>query len=114
MRAAAGVLLIAESTGRVLLCLRRADGTWATPGGHLEPGERPLQGALRELGEETGYRGPVQLERGLRLGSYHLFIGRIPREFRPVLDHEHYRAVWARPQAPPEPLHPGLAPLLPP
>ncbi len=29
-------------------------GLWAVPGGFLEPRERLLQGAIRELGEETG------------------------------------------------------------
>ncbi|MFE9401126.1 NUDIX hydrolase [Streptomyces sp. NPDC006530] len=28
---------------------------WATPGGGLDPGESPRQGALRELREETGW-----------------------------------------------------------
>lgn len=38
-----------------LLWLRRADsGLWTMPGGHLNPGEEPLAGAMRELREETG------------------------------------------------------------
>jgi 8-oxo-dGTP pyrophosphatase MutT (NUDIX family)/GNAT superfamily N-acetyltransferase len=38
-----------------LLWLRRADsGLWTMPGGHLNPGEEPLAGAIRELREETG------------------------------------------------------------
>jgi 8-oxo-dGTP diphosphatase len=29
-------------------------GTWSLPGGHIEPGERAMAAALREVGEETG------------------------------------------------------------
>jgi ADP-ribose pyrophosphatase YjhB (NUDIX family) len=40
---------------RNLLMVDRGDGYgWAVPGGHVEPGETPLQAALRELAEETG------------------------------------------------------------
>lgn len=28
--------------------------TWTCPGGHLEPGEDPYEGAIREMKEETG------------------------------------------------------------
>jgi 8-oxo-dGTP pyrophosphatase MutT (NUDIX family) len=47
-----------------LLCrrpmrMRRHPGQWALPGGRLDPGEEPLDGALRELEEELGLRlGP--------------------------------------------------------
>lgn len=43
-----------------ILCLRyrQHDGSefWGVPGGAIEPGESPLQAALRETEEETGYR----------------------------------------------------------
>ena len=41
----------------VLLIRRRTSprlGEWSLPGGRIEPGERALQAALRELREETG------------------------------------------------------------
>src|SRR4051794_21636317 len=47
-----------------LLCrrpsrMRRHAGQWALPGGRLDPGESPLDAALRELDEELGLRlGP--------------------------------------------------------
>lgn len=31
-------------------------GLWVIPGGHLEPGEQPVEGAVREVEEETCYR----------------------------------------------------------
>ncbi|MDI6025607.1 NUDIX domain-containing protein [Corticibacterium sp. UT-5YL-CI-8] len=55
--------------GQVLL-IRRQDGTWALPGGFVDPGEQLLEAAMRELSEETtinlapadlraAYRGPA-------------------------------------------------------
>ena len=37
----------------------RYDGDWTLPKGKLQAGESPLQGALREVQEETGYRATV-------------------------------------------------------
>jgi 8-oxo-dGTP pyrophosphatase MutT (NUDIX family) len=59
-RAFAGVVLV-DRRGWILLQERdehpRIDpDCWGLSGGHLEPGETPLQGALRELEEETGVR----------------------------------------------------------
>jgi 8-oxo-dGTP pyrophosphatase MutT (NUDIX family) len=56
----AGALLRAFDSGRVLLLQRANDpsdpcaGMWELPGGHLEAGESPEQGAAREWGEEVG------------------------------------------------------------
>ncbi|MFN0147143.1 MAG: NUDIX hydrolase [Dehalococcoidia bacterium] len=47
----AGVWLIRDV--RVLM-LKRPDGVWAPPGGVVEAGESPLEGAIRETWEETG------------------------------------------------------------
>lgn len=52
-----GVTVIIEQAGRILLCLRKgehAEGTWGFPGGHLELGETPEEGAAREAMEEAG------------------------------------------------------------
>lgn len=73
-RTAARVLLL-DGRDRVLL-FRGGDPTlpergtwWFTPGGGLDPGEAPVDGAVRELFEETGLRcepaalgGPVHSE----------------------------------------------------
>ena len=44
----------ATPDGHVLLVQRHEDGTWALPGGHLEPGETWRACAQREFTEETG------------------------------------------------------------
>jgi 8-oxo-dGTP diphosphatase len=46
--------------GRTLLVRHRHLG-WSVPGGHLEPGEEPGEGARRELREETGIVGRLLL-----------------------------------------------------
>lgn len=38
----------------ILLHRHKRLGIWLQPGGHLDPGESPLQAALRETREETG------------------------------------------------------------
>lgn len=40
--------------GKLLMGKRRDNGKWTTPGGHLNEGENPFSGALREVKEETG------------------------------------------------------------
>jgi 8-oxo-dGTP pyrophosphatase MutT (NUDIX family) len=63
----AGRVLLVDRADRTLL-LRGGDPArpglrwWFTPGGGLNPGERPADGAARELFEETGLRvDPAQL-----------------------------------------------------
>ena len=54
---AAGVVLYRRAPDgrpRFLLLRNRRHGTWAPPKGHLEPGESDLEGARREVLEETG------------------------------------------------------------
>ena len=54
----AGIASVAafDPSGRLLLGRRRDNGKWTLPGGHLEIGESPEQGAHRELLEEAGIR----------------------------------------------------------
>ena len=57
----AGVIIITDN--KVLLCLRTKDGEWSIPKGHVQVGETPVQGALRELSEETDIQlHPDELE----------------------------------------------------
>lgn len=53
-----------ENSGKFLLMKRSSDkeeypGYWEFPGGGLEEGETPREGALRELEEETGMKGEI-------------------------------------------------------
>jgi ADP-ribose pyrophosphatase YjhB (NUDIX family) len=52
-----------DAAGRILLCRisfpPRAAGLWTLPGGGLDFGEDPAEGAMRELAEETGLEGRI-------------------------------------------------------
>lgn len=45
---------IIDRAGRILLIRRADNGLWALPGGALEVGETPAEGAVREALEESG------------------------------------------------------------
>ena len=50
----AGEGVVIDDAGRVLLIQRSDNHQWAIPGGAMEVGETPAQGARREVLEETG------------------------------------------------------------
>ncbi len=77
----------------------REQGTWSPPGGHLEKGETPLQGALREFGEETAYHGPFQVGRSWENKSRSRTYPMRVRSFKPTLSSEHDQWMWASPKA---------------
>jgi ADP-ribose pyrophosphatase len=58
--AGSAVMMAVDEKSRVLLVrqyrLPAAKYLWELPAGRLDPGEKPLQAARRELIEETGYR----------------------------------------------------------
>ena len=58
-----GVLVVRD--GKILTGLRRTEGTFCGPGGHIEAGETPEQAALRETQEEFGIT-PTEL---IHIGS---------------------------------------------
>jgi 8-oxo-dGTP diphosphatase len=45
---------IFDDAGRLLLVRQRDDAIWSTPGGFIEPDERPSDAVVRETWEETG------------------------------------------------------------
>jgi 8-oxo-dGTP pyrophosphatase MutT (NUDIX family) len=128
---AAGTLVLAENTGRVLL-LHRTDGEgWSHPGGMVEPtDECAEETAIRELVEETGYppilTTPLEHLRLSKLAdgdvvtgddgdvpggpvvlAYDLFVVTVREEFVPKLDGEHTAWTWAEPYDTGPHLHPG-------
>ena len=64
------VMLATDERGRILLVrqyrLPAGRYLWELPAGRLDPGEKPLQAAKRELAEETGYRA----RKWTKLASY--------------------------------------------
>ena len=48
------VVVMSEYQGKILLSRHKDRDTWETQGGHIEPGETPLEAARRELYEESG------------------------------------------------------------
>ncbi len=56
---------IVDSAGRLLLHEHRRLRRWLQMGGHVEPGEEPLQAALREGAEESGLRDLRLLRDGI-------------------------------------------------
>ncbi len=64
---ATAVVLI-DDKGDVLLVKRGVEpkkGSWCLPGGFMELGETPEKGALRELEEETGLKGKINILLGV-------------------------------------------------
>jgi 8-oxo-dGTP pyrophosphatase MutT (NUDIX family) len=56
LQAAGGVLVRTEGNAPLIAVIYRSRyKEWALPKGKLEPGEGPLQAALREVREETGF-----------------------------------------------------------
>jgi ADP-ribose pyrophosphatase len=68
--AGSAVMMAVDERNRVLLVrqyrLPARKNLWELPAGRLDPGEKPLQAARRELIEETGYRA----RRWTRLASF--------------------------------------------
>lgn len=119
-RQGAGSIVLALDTGRILLGLRshgcEQPGTWNGFGGAIDSGEDPKEAARREIIEELGYRGPVQLLPlyVFRSGTfrYSNFLAVVEHEFAPHLNWEHDDADWFEWGDWPEPLHFGFKAIL--
>lgn len=79
---AAGLAILAEDTGRVLMLQRglseddeKNGGKWEFPGGHIEEGENPRQGAEREWAEEVGLKPPSGEDKGEWKGGNGKYVG---------------------------------------
>lgn len=113
---AAGVLVCAEDTGRFLVSMRSPyvmePNTWGIISGKIDEDEDPETAVKRELHEETGYNGPVDLipayvyqdeEAGAvdefgeteEVGfTFYNFVGKVPTEFDPSTDWETEYFEW--------------------
>lgn len=112
--------------GNHVLFLKRPDnehgpGEWSLPGGKIEDGETAEEAALREAEEEIGFDDWVQETTGSikqvaagenRGVQFTTFRQPVAEPFEPKLNDEHVEYLWAPTTAAPEPLHPGLLPLL--
>lgn len=61
--------MVAGTGNRIVLVKRNIPpkiGQWCLPGGFIELGETPEQGAIRELFEETGLSGRIETLLGVR------------------------------------------------
>jgi 8-oxo-dGTP pyrophosphatase MutT (NUDIX family) len=121
----AGVLAVAEDTGRFLVALRAQDvvepGTWGTIGGKHDYKDEDLEAtALREFGEETGYQGQIELFPVLDYEDpgkfkYRNFIGVVPTESKEITkngESDEIKWVTFEELLALDPKHPGLEILL--
>lgn len=94
-----------------MLLLKRSygkpeEGLWGVPAGKIDPGETPLEGALRELKEETGIGLPPEkfIEKGKRYIRkpaidyvYHMFLILLDAKPEVNINSEHLEYQWIPP-----------------
>lgn len=113
---ASGILIVCA--GEMLL-LKRAgdgdhDGEWCIPGGKVEDGENAAEAACRETAEEAGVVVPIEaIAEWTRTINdevdFTTFVASIAEKPEVVLDEtESSEFVWAKLDALPSPLHPGM------
>lgn len=118
---AAGIVF-SDPDGKVLLLKRSPSegnfaGHWSLPGGGVEPGETPEEGARREANEEIGDHpegelSPIKQKTTPTGMTFHTFRQPVDEQFEPTLNDEHTAHVWAHPSDLPEPMHPAVAELM--
>ena len=77
-----------------LLCLGENSGIWNVPKGHIQIGEDPLDGSVREFTEETQivWNGIPELVNTYKKdngGEFYLYVLKGTTKFIPRINHEH-------------------------
>jgi ADP-ribose pyrophosphatase YjhB (NUDIX family) len=112
----AGCIFLAKDTKRILLPYRSSQvlqpHTWGVWGGAIDNNEDPATAVKREVEEEAGYNGNVQL---IPLAvyekdtfRYYNFLAIVDTEFKPKLQWETENYKWVEYGNWPKPLHFGL------
>lgn len=120
-----GVFIICNKTKRILLGKRSAPdfhaGHWCGFGGTIEPGEQPLDTAIREINEEASISpdmidiSPNELYFDVDPISnftFKTYLGISENEFDVKLNKEHDDYGWFSLMKLPSPMHPGVNRLL--
>lgn len=118
--AGAGCMIIARDTGRICMPKRshavEQPGTWGTWGGAIDGKENPEVAAEREVREEAGYHGDLDLiplfvfkKNSFR---YFNFLAVVEHEFEPKLNWETASYRWCELDDLPSPLHFGVQGIL--
>ncbi len=113
-----GSLIYSKKTKRYLFLLRdssKYSGSWALPGGKIEPGERITEALYREIREEISVDLhnnkiiPIETFTSDNLKFvYYTFLISVDDEFVPKLNNEHRGYCWVNLEDHPRPLHPGV------
>jgi 8-oxo-dGTP pyrophosphatase MutT (NUDIX family) len=119
-KSAAGCFILSRRSGRFLFSLRAHDaasgGTWSLWGGKKENDETPMQTAIREVFEETGFEfdgTPRHLHRLEEHGFvYDTFLIVCEDEFGPIPCRESIGYAWLPIEDVPTPTHWGVERLL--
>lgn len=121
LRAAAGCVFYCKKTKRFLIALRSEEVseplTWAGWGGAIEGKESPEVATQREVLEETGFAGSMDLVKAWvsnnRDLTYTTFVAFVEEEFTPKINWENDAYYWCDLEEFPLPMHPGLEESLP-
>jgi 8-oxo-dGTP pyrophosphatase MutT (NUDIX family) len=118
---AVGCMLLARDTGRFNFQLRSptsdTPNTYGSWGGSVDNNEELYNALRRELLEETGYDGPMEImplhvSRDKPGFEYYNHLVTVPYEFTPRINDESGGHIWTKPFEWPDNLHPGLAKML--
>lgn len=113
---AAGVLIKCSETDRVFLMLRNDKvPKWSLMSGGLKPDEDPMEGLIREIGEELSIDASIiefkKIRDEEREGEdtlFHYYEGLTSKQFIAKLDHENLEYGWFSEDKLPSPLFDGM------